>query len=70
MDGDMLKKADLRPISARLLSKISNFRSDEGGAIAIFVIFIFVMMIMFGGIAVDVMRFEMGHHGVERPIGD
>lgn len=55
----MLKKADLRPISARLLSKISNFRSDEGGAIAIFVIFIFVMMIMFGGIAVDVMRFEM-----------
>jgi Flp pilus assembly protein TadG len=59
MDGAMLKKADLRPISAHLTRKMSDFRSDEGGAIAIFVLFVFVMMVMFGGIAVDVMRFEM-----------
>jgi hypothetical protein len=38
---------------------MSDFRSDEGGAIAIFVLFVFVMMVMFGGIAVDVMRAEM-----------
>lgn len=59
MDSDMLIKPDARPVFAHLARKCSQFRSDEGGAIAIFVIFIFVMMIMFGGIAVDVMRFEM-----------
>lgn len=59
MDDDMLKKADPRPVSAHVLRKITSFRSDESGAMAIFVIFIFVFMIMFGGIAVDVVRFEM-----------
>jgi Flp pilus assembly protein TadG len=59
MDDDMLKKADPRPVFAHVLRKTAEFRSDESGAMAIFVIFIFVMMIMFGGIAVDVMRFEM-----------
>lgn len=59
MDSDMLIKPDTRPVFAHLARKSSQFRSDEGGAIAIFVIFIFVMMILFGGIAVDVMRFEM-----------
>lgn len=54
----MLKKADPRPVSAHILRKMASFRSDESGAMAIFVIFIFVMMLMFGGIAVDVMRFE------------
>lgn len=58
MDSDMLIKPDARPVFAHLARKSSQFRSDEGGAIAIFVIFLFVMMIMFGGIAVDVMRFE------------
>lgn len=58
MDSDMLTKPDARPVLAHLARKISQFRSDEGGAIAIFVLFIFVIMIMFGGIAVDVMRFE------------
>ena len=56
--SDMLKP-DARPVFAHVARRFADFRSDEGGAIAIFVLFIFVMMIMFGGIAVDVMRFEM-----------
>lgn len=59
MDRAMTIKPANLPISARVIRKITDFRSDESGAIAIFVIFIFVMMIMFGGIAVDAMRFEM-----------
>lgn len=55
----MLTKPATRPVFAHLSHKFSQFRSDEGGAIAIFVLIVFVMMIMFGGIAVDVMRFEM-----------
>jgi Flp pilus assembly protein TadG len=59
MDGDMLNKIALRPVSAHLLRKISEFKSKEDGAMAIFVMFLFVIMLLIGGIAVDVMRFEM-----------
>ena len=59
MDSDMLTKPATRPVFAHVTRKFSQFRSDEGGAIAIFVLFVFVMMVLFGGIAVDVMRFEM-----------
>lgn len=55
----MLTKPDARPVFAHVSRKLAQFRSDEGGAIAIFVLFVFVMMVLFGGIAVDVMRFEM-----------
>ncbi len=55
----MLIKPDARPVFSHLARKVSQFRSDDGGAIAIFVLFIFVLMVLFGGIAVDVMRFEM-----------
>ena len=54
----MFDKAAKRSISARLREKVADFRSDETGGVAIFVVFLFVMMIMFGGIAVDTMRFE------------
>lgn len=59
MDCDMFIKPAKRPVSAKVVRKFSDFRSDEQGGVAIFVIFIFFMMLMFGGIAVDVMRFEM-----------
>lgn len=55
----MLIKPAKRPVVEHVFRKFAQFRSDEGGAIAIFVLIVFVMMIMFGGIAVDVMRFEM-----------
>lgn len=54
----MFDKAAKRSISDRLRQKLADFRSDETGGVAIFVVFLFVMMLMFGGIAVDVMRFE------------
>jgi hypothetical protein len=55
----MFDKAAKRQIFAHLIQKAANFRSDERGAIAIFVLMIFVMMLLVGGIAVDVMRSEM-----------
>lgn len=55
----MFEQAAKRQVSARLLQKVKDFRSDERGAIAIFVLLIFVMMLLVGGIAVDVMRSEM-----------
>ena len=42
----------------RLSASASAFTRDETGSIGIFMIFMFVLMFMFGGIAVDVMRFE------------
>jgi Flp pilus assembly protein TadG len=51
-----------KPTSALVFTRLSasliRFRDDERGAMAMFILFIFVVMIMFGGIAVDVMRFE------------
>ena len=55
----MLTKPARQSISAALARKINNFRSEEDGAMAIFALFVFVLMLLFGGIAVDVMRFEM-----------
>ncbi|MFN4129927.1 MAG: pilus assembly protein TadG-related protein [Paracoccaceae bacterium] len=37
---------------------MKRFRDDEGGSMAFFMLLMFVLMIIFGGIAVDVMRFE------------
>jgi Flp pilus assembly protein TadG len=59
MGLDMLTKSVRPSVSANLRKKFSQFKSDESGGAAIFVVFIFFMMIIFGGIAVDVMRFEM-----------
>lgn len=43
---------------AQIARSMRRYRDDERGAMAFFMIFMFLMMIMFGGIAVDVMRFE------------
>lgn len=37
---------------------MARFRDDERGSMALIIIFTFLAMILFGGIAVDVMRFE------------
>lgn len=57
-DREMFEKAAKLPGSAYLARKVASFRSDESGAIAIFVMIIFVLMLYVGGIAVDVMRSE------------
>lgn len=54
----MLTKPAKRPVSALVVRKFSDFRSEEEGGVTIFVISLFILMIIFGGIAVDVMRFE------------
>lgn len=58
MDSDMLRKPANRPVSAFVVRKLSDFRSEEEGGVTIFVVMLFVLMILFGGIAVDVMRYE------------
>jgi Flp pilus assembly protein TadG len=39
-------------------ASLARFHKDERGAMAFLILFFFIMMLMFGGIAVDVMRFE------------
>ncbi len=41
-----------------ITASLKRFRSDERGAMAFFMLFLFLIMLMIGGIAVDVMRFE------------
>ncbi|MCU0826092.1 MAG: pilus assembly protein TadG-related protein [Tabrizicola sp.] len=45
--------------SSRLGSSLLRFRDDESGVMTVFILFIFVLMFVFGGIAVDYMRFEI-----------
>lgn len=44
---------------ARFRASVAKFRGDERGALALFVIYLFVFMLVFGGIAVDFMRYEI-----------
>lgn len=55
----MFDKAAKRPFAEYLVRKLTDFRSEESGSIAIFVMLLFVMMLYVGGIGVDVMRSEM-----------
>jgi len=41
-----------------LTSRIARYRDDESGSYVIFSLYIFVVMLMVGGLAVDLMRFE------------
>jgi Flp pilus assembly protein TadG len=40
------------------LALLSRFRRDESGSFTIFALFFFLMMVLIGGMAVDLMRFE------------
>ncbi|WP_180995981.1 pilus assembly protein TadG-related protein [Tabrizicola aquatica] len=46
-------------LSTRFAASLRDFRDDERGAMAIFMITVFFLMLVFGGIAVDYMRFEI-----------
>ena len=41
-----------------MLMRLNAFRRDESGAMVVFTLFILAMMLMVGGMAVDMMRFE------------
>ncbi len=58
MDRDMLIKIARLPVFTDVVRKFKDYKADEGGAIAIFIVIIFILILMLGGIAVDVMRFE------------
>lgn len=50
--------ATLRGTASRLRRQLGQFRHDETGALVIFALMLAVLMMMMGGIAVDVMRYE------------
>lgn len=54
----MLTKPAMRPVSAHIVRKFNDYLEDERGSVAIFMVIAFVLILMLGGIAVDVMRFE------------
>ncbi|NJS40026.1 MAG: hypothetical protein HC783_14560 [Rhodobacteraceae bacterium] len=53
-----MHKPVLAVVLGRTRASMLRFRDDEGGSMALIMIFTFLAMIIFGGIAVDVMRFE------------
>ncbi|MBE2275156.1 MAG: Tad domain-containing protein [Rhodobacteraceae bacterium] len=54
MIQNVMRNSDVRPVRARLRA----FRHDESGVMAPLVLILFVLMILVGGIAVDVARYE------------
>ncbi len=54
----MLIKPANHPVSAHIVRKFNDYLEDERGSVAIFIVIAFVLILMLGGIAVDVMRFE------------
>ena len=42
----------------RMMRRLRRFRRDEDGSMIIFTLFLILMMLMVGGMAVDLMRFE------------
>ncbi len=47
-----------RNLGRSIARRIRGFGGEEGGALIIFALFIFVLMLMVGGMAVDLMRYE------------
>jgi Flp pilus assembly protein TadG len=56
--GESMKNLAPAFVPERFRTALSRFRQEERGAMAIFMVMIFFLMLVFGGIAVDVMRFE------------
>ena len=54
----MVKMSKLDILKDELRSRLFRYRRDEDGAILIFGLIVFVIMLMVGGIAVDMMRYE------------
>ena len=47
-----------RAMIGRVLGRLRRFRREEDGSMIIFTLFLIIMMLMIGGMAVDLMRFE------------
>ena len=53
-----MPRMSMRTPSARLRAAIRRFRRDERGSMIVFALFIFIAIIVVGGMAVDIMRYE------------
>lgn len=53
------------PLPARHLRRLRRFGQSEGGSMTVFALFLFVAMLIMGGLAVDVVRFEMQRSRVQ-----
>lgn len=53
-----MKQQRLSTALQAVMTSARRFRGDERGAMAFFMLFLFLLMLMIGGIAIDVMRFE------------
>ncbi len=51
-------KYGIAGIARRAWRRAVDFRGDESGALILFALFIFILMLLIGGMAVDFMRFE------------
>ena len=56
--GEEMTTSAISAARRRLSKSLTDFRDDERGAMAVFILLMFVVMFMFGGIAIDVMRYE------------
>ena len=57
MSGDEMMTLKQR-VNQQLSRRSSDFRDDENGSIIIFTLFLLILMLAIGGMAVDFMRFE------------
>lgn len=58
----------LATIKARTRSRVAGFRGDESGSLIIFSLFLFVLIMMAGGMAVDLMRYESTRTNVQNTL--
>lgn len=56
--GEEMTTSAISAARRRFSRSLTDFRDDERGAMAVFILLMFVIMFMFGGIAIDVMRYE------------
>ncbi len=59
MLGSDRKNSDRRLTPSEMLSYMNNFQRNEDGAMTLFAIFMFLMMILVAGLGVDLMRNEL-----------
>lgn len=52
----------------RVKAKFLDFRDDEGGGLLIFAMFLFVVMFLMGGLAIDIMRYEQTRNQLQNTL--
>ena len=59
MENTILKRISIqKDFPGAIIAAHKRFAKDEGGAVLIFALVLFILMVMMGGLAVDLMRYE------------